>query len=104
MIEPRMAVANHYWNRRDIELEIFEGVRRTYDGTLTMSDDLTVINVTKDHNEVRGVTFNHESWPQGTSKEWDTAPHSEPATGLMSDWLNKSAIKGVNPLRKQPID
>ena len=27
-----MAVAYHYWNHRDIELEIFEGVRKTYDG------------------------------------------------------------------------
>jgi len=101
---PRMAVAYHYWNHRDVELEIFEGVRKTYDGPLTMSDDLTVINVTKDHIEVREVTFNHESWPQGTSKEWDTAPRGEPATGLMSDWLNKGKVEGMVPPPTQPLD
>jgi hypothetical protein len=57
MVKPRMAVAYHYWNHRDIELEIYERVRETYDGPLTMADDLTVLNVTKDHIEVREVTF-----------------------------------------------
>jgi ribonuclease Z len=104
MVEPRMAVAYHYWNHRDIELEIFERVRTTYDGPLTMADDLTIFNVTKDHIEVREVTFNHESWPMGTSKEWDTAPRGEPATGLSSDWLIEGKLEGVNPPPTQPIN
>jgi len=104
MVEPRMAVAYHYWNHRDIELEIFERVRTTYDGPLTMADDLTIFNVTKDHIEVREVTFNHESWPMGTSKEWDTAPRGEPATGLSSDWLIEGKLEGINPPPTQPID
>jgi ribonuclease Z len=36
IVKPRMAVAYHYWNHRDIELEIFEGVRKTYDGARPM--------------------------------------------------------------------
>ena len=82
----------------------FEGVRKTYDGPLVMADDLTVINLTKDHIEAREVTFNHDSWPQGTSKEWDTAPRGEPATGLMTDWLKEGELKGLNPPPTQPID
>jgi ribonuclease Z len=104
MVEPRMAVAYHYWNHRDVEFEIYEGVRKTYDGPLTMADDLTVLNVTKDHIEVREVTFNHESWAQGTSKEWNTAPRGELATGLSSEWLLKGKIEGINPPPTQPID
>ncbi len=104
MVKPRMAVAYHYWNHRDIELAIYERVRKTYDGPLTMADDLTVINLKPDHIEVREVTFNHESWPQGTSKEWDTAPRGEPATGLMSEWLKKGELEGLNPAPKQPIN
>jgi ribonuclease Z len=103
-VKPRMAVAYHYWNHRDVEFKIYEGVRRTYDGPLTMVDDLTVLNVTKDHIEVREVTFNHDSWPQGTSKEWATAPRGEPATGLMSDWLTKGKLEGFNPAPTQSID
>ena len=104
MVEPRMAVAYHYWNHRDVEFEIYEGIRKTYDGPLALAADLTVINATKDHIEVREVTINHESWAQGTSKEWDTAPRSEPATGLMSEWLKKGELEGVNPPPTQPMD
>ena len=103
-VKPRLAVAYHYWNHRDIEFEIFEGVRKTYDGPLAMADDLTVINLKKDHIEVREVTFNHEAWAQGTSKEWDTAPRGELATGLMADWLREGEVKGLNPPPTQPID
>ena len=103
-VKPRLAVAYHYWNHRDIELDLFQGVRKTYDGPLAMADDLTVINLKKDHIEVREVTFNHEAWPQGTSKEWDTAPRGEPATGLMSEWLQQGAVKGMNPPPTQALE
>ncbi len=104
MVEPRLAVAYHYWNHRDIEFEIYERVRSTYDGPLALAADLTVINVTKDHIDVREVTINHEAWAQGTSKEWDNAYRGDPATGLMSEWLREGEIKGVNPPPKQPMN
>jgi ribonuclease Z len=100
-VKPRLAVAYHYWNHRDLEFDLHQGVRKTYDGPLAMTADMTVINVTKDHIEVREVSFNHEAWPQGTSKEWDTAPRSDPATGAMSDWLKAGALKGFNPPPKE---
>ena len=103
-VKPRMAVAYHYWNHRDVEFGIYDGVRETYDGPLTMADDLTVINVTKNHIEVREATINHHSWPQGTSKAWDTAPRGEPATGLMSEWLVEGKIKEFIPPPTQPIE
>ena len=104
MVEPRMAVAYHYWNHRDVEFGIYDGVRRTYDGPLVMAHDLTILNVTKDHIEVREVTFNHDAWPQGTSVEWDNAPRGEPATGLMSEWLEQGAIKEFIPPPTQPLE
>lgn len=103
-VKPRMAIAYHYWNHRDVEFGIYDGVRETYDGPLTMADDLTVINVTKNHIEVREATINHHSWPQGTSKAWDTAPRGEPATGLMSEWLVEGKIKEFIPPPTQPIE
>ena len=93
-VEPRMAVAYHYWNHRDIEFEVYDGIRKTYSGPLVMADDLTVINATRDHIEVREVSYDHEAWAQGTSAEWDTAPRSDPATGLMSDWLKEGICQG----------
>jgi ribonuclease Z len=103
-VKPRMAVAYHYWNHREVEFGIYDGVRETYDGPLTMADDLTVLNVTKDHIEVREATINHHAWPQGTSEAWDTAPRGEPATGLMSKWLLEGKVKEFIPPPKQPIN
>jgi ribonuclease Z len=103
-VKPRMAVAYHYWNHRDVEFGIYDGVRETYDGPLTMADDLTVINLTKDHIEVREATINHHAWPQGTSGAWDSAPRGEPATGLMSKWLLEGKVEEFIPPPKQPID
>jgi ribonuclease Z len=97
-VKPRLAVAYHYWNHRDIEFKIHHGIRETYDGPLALAADMTVINVTKDHMKVREVTFNEEAWAQGTSREWDTAPRGEPATGVMSDWLKAGTVKEmINP-------
>jgi ribonuclease Z len=100
-VKPRMAVAYHYWNHRDLEFDIYDGVRETYDGPLTLADDLTVINVTKEHIEVREATINHHAWPQGTSRAWDTAPRGEPATGLMSKWLEAGKLGDMIPPPKK---
>jgi ribonuclease Z len=99
-----MAVAYHYWNHRDVEFDIHERIRSTCDGPLTLADDLTVIYLTKDNIEVREVIINHDSWPQGTSREWDTAPRGEPATSLMSKWLEEGKLEGVVPPPKQPME
>ena len=34
----------------------------------------------------------------------NTVPRGEPTTGLMSDWLKKGKIKGINPPPTQSID
>ncbi len=100
-VKPRLAVGYHYWNHRDIEFDIFDGIRETYDGPLALALDYTVINLTKDFIKVREARINPEAWSQGTSKEWDTAPRGEPATGLMSEWLREGAAKGMTPPPKQ---
>ncbi len=69
-----------------------------------MAADMTVINLTKDHIEVREVTYNEQAWAQGTSREWDTAPRSDPATGVMSDWLIEGTVKEMIVPPTQPLD
>ncbi len=102
-IKPRLAVAYHYWNHRDVEFEMHQAIRTTYNGPLVMAADMTVINLKKDHIEVREVTFNHEAWAQGTSREWDTAPRGAPATGRMSDWLKAGTAKEMQIPPTQPL-
>ncbi len=96
-VKPRHAVGYHFWNHPDILPETLELVRSTYDGPLTLADDLTVFNVTKDHIEVRETTIDHSSWPVLASEEYNTAPRSERATGLMSDFVNEGKWEGFEP-------
>ena len=63
MIKPRLAVAYHFFNDFDTRYPIMEGIRRTYDGPLTMATDLLVWNVTKDDIRVRQAIVDEESWP-----------------------------------------
>ena len=86
-VKPRMAVAYHYWNHRDLEFDIHAGIRETYDGPLALAADLTVINVTPDHIEVREVSPDPNGWPPHPSEEFNAAPRSGIPKGLLSDWL-----------------
>ncbi len=62
-IRPRMAVAYHFFNDFDTRYPIYEGLRKTYKGPLTMATDLLVWNVTKKDITVREVQVNDASWP-----------------------------------------
>lgn len=63
MIEPRMAVAYHFFNDWDTEPEIYERVRSTYDGPLSLAQDFMVWNVTKDDIKVRMAAVEEDIWP-----------------------------------------
>ena len=62
-VRPRMAVAFHFFNDYDTRYDIHTGVRRTYDGPLTLADDLLVWNVTKDEIRVREAIVDDAAWP-----------------------------------------
>lgn len=62
-IKPRMAVAYHFFNDFDIRLPMYDGIRRTYKGPLTMATDLLVWNITKQEVRVRQVVVNEDAWP-----------------------------------------
>jgi len=88
-VEPRLAVAYHYWNHRDIEFDVHAGILETYDGPLALAADLTVINVTPDHIEVRELSPDSTGWPQLPSEEYGAALRTGNPEGLMSDWLKE---------------
>ncbi len=63
LVEPRLAVAYHFFNDFDTAPKIMEGVRSTYDGPLSLADDMMVWNVTKDTILVREIVFEEAVWP-----------------------------------------
>ena len=67
-IKPRMAVAYHFFKDHDTTGPVLERIRKTYDGPLSLAEDLMVWNVTKDKITERVAVVNEHSWnpPQVT--------------------------------------
>ncbi len=63
LIEPRLAVAYHFFNDFDTRERIGRGIRSTYDGPLSLADDYMVWNVTQDDIRVREAHVNPNVWP-----------------------------------------
>ena len=61
-VEPRMAVAYHFWTGIHSTPGVLERIRTTYDGPLSLAQDYMVWNVTKDDIRVRMAVIDHESW------------------------------------------
>jgi ribonuclease Z len=62
MVKPRHAIAYHFFKDHDTTGPILERIRSTYDGPLSLAEDLMVWNVTKDKITERMALANHHSW------------------------------------------
>ncbi|MBW2162208.1 MAG: MBL fold metallo-hydrolase [Deltaproteobacteria bacterium] len=63
MVEPRMAIAYHFFNDENTWQDMYDEIRSTYDGPLTLAKDLLVWNVTDDEIKVREVVAQEAVWP-----------------------------------------
>ncbi len=61
-VKPRHAVVYHFFNEEATRYPIYEGIRETYDGPLSMSTDLMVWNVTKDKITERMAAATDDAW------------------------------------------
>jgi ribonuclease Z len=62
-VEPRMAVAYHFFKDFDTTGDILTRIRTTYDGPLSLAEDYMVWNVTKDNIRVRMAIIDEDVWP-----------------------------------------
>ena len=89
-IKPRHAIGYHFLNEEGTRYEIFEQVRSTYDGPLSLAQDNMVWNITKDDIKVRMAVSTDEAWSVPGSK----APPKPDTTGLtdpLSDTMKAGA-------------
>ena len=63
IIEPRMAIAFHFFNDWDTAPDINQRIRTTYDGPLSLSTDYMVWNITKDNIRVQMAAVDEDVWP-----------------------------------------
>lgn len=61
-VQPRHAVAFHFFNDEGTRYGMFEGIRETYGGPLSMAIDMMVWNVTKEMITERMAVSTDEAW------------------------------------------
>ena len=61
-IQPRMAVAYHFFKDFDTTAAVNDRIRTTYDGPLTLAEDFMVWNITKDEIKVRMAAVEESTW------------------------------------------
>ena len=61
-VKPRHAIAYHFFNEADTRFQLYQLIRETYDGPLTMAEDMLVWNITKDTIKVRKAVSDDEAW------------------------------------------
>jgi ribonuclease Z len=94
-IRPRMAVAFHTVLMPDIQQGMLEGIRKTYDGPLTIASDLMVWNVTKDKITLREAVFPGRVTPPSVTKAYHEAKRSGEVR--MSQFVMDGVWKGFTP-------
>ena len=94
-VKPRMAVAFHTVLLPDIQQGMLEGIRQTYDGPLTIANDLMVWNVSKETITTREAVFPDRVTPPPTTQAYKNAPRSGEAK--MSDYIMGGVWKGFTP-------
>ena len=67
-INPRMAVAYHFFNDFDIAPLVYEEVRQTYYGPLSLAVDYMVYNVTKEDIRIRMSAIDEDIWPEPATR------------------------------------
>ncbi len=61
-VKPKRAVAYHFFNEEATRYEIYDAVRETYDGPLSMATDNMVWNITRDGVTERMAVITEDAW------------------------------------------
>ena len=98
-VEPRHAIGYHFWTFHDIYSEVYQAVRETYDGPLTLATDMMVWNVTDEQIVVREVYEDENVAPTGTTAAYRAAEREPPevSQGWISPDINAGKWEGYTP-------
>ncbi len=80
-IKPRHAIGYHFFNDENTRYGIYDGVRETYDGPLSLATDNMVWNITKDGIKERMTISPDAAW----AVAGPTKPPKPPARGTVPD-------------------
>ena len=100
-IQPRMAVAYHFFKDFDTTAEVSDRIRTTYDGPLSLAEDFMVWNITSDEIRVRMAIVEEATWapplagaPELPDGEADRQKFSEASGVPVDDMIYSDFIIG----------
>ncbi len=81
MLEPKHAIAYHFFNEEGTRYGVYEAIRETYDGPLSMATDMMVWNITRSGITERMAVSSDEAWDvPGTEKGLEPDRSRKPET------------------------
>jgi len=102
-VSPRHAVAYHFFNEEATRYSLFENIRETYDGPLSMATDRMVWNITKDKITERMAVMTDDAWPVPSGAR--LPPPSKGRPPVFSKYILEGRWdKGVQPVQKKMLD
>jgi ribonuclease Z len=102
-VKPRHAVAYHFLNEEATRYYLYEEIRETYDGPLSMATDMMVWNITKDKITERMGVSPEEAWSvPGTARQ---SPPEKGQPPVMSKFIVEGRWdEGAQPAQKKMLD
>jgi ribonuclease Z len=94
-VKPRLAVGYHSVQSPENNAAIMDGVRKTYDGPLTLARDLMVINVTKETIKVRMAVVDEYALPPDVTQAYKKAPRTDEKKP--SEYITDGKWEGYTP-------
>ena len=86
-LKPGHAVAFHFFNEEATRYAIYDGIRETYGGPLSMATDLMVWNLTRDGVQERMAVVTDDAWDTAGPTMPPPPDHTVP--NLETDFLRK---------------
>jgi ribonuclease Z len=103
VIKPRHAVAYHFLNEEATRYSLYDNIRETYDGPLSMATDMMVWNITKDKVTERMAVSTEEAWAvSGPTRQ---APPVKGQPLVFSKFILEGRWdEGAQPAQKRMLD
>ena len=102
-VKPRLAVAYHFLNEEATRYLLYDNIRETYDGPLSMAADMMVWNITKDKVTERMAVSTEEAWAvPGPARQLPPEKGQPPVFSKFI--LDGRWDEGAQPAQKRMLD
>ena len=102
-VKPRHAVAYHFLNEEGTRYKLYDNIRETYSGPLSMATDMMVWNVTKEKITERMAVSTDEAW--GVPGEAIPPPREKGRPSTISREIQAGRLdRMIQPVQKKMLD